>query len=111
MSSFLLERLPSLKPHGLLMSFGHLLEMAHFLLILIHGGWGEMSKWSPNLSILVIVNSQNWRTTMVAPFMFGHPPLIPMPLPRITSHLQIEELDQDLSGVTCSGMFCDFATN
>lgn len=56
MSFFLLERFLSLKFYGLLMFFGYFLEMVYFFFILIYGGWGEMSKWSFNFFILVIVN-------------------------------------------------------
>lgn len=103
MSSFLLEELSSLKLMGY---FGHPLGMAHFLLILIHGEWSEMSMWSQRLPILVIMSSHGEQPSFsiheLAPAI--NPPV---PQPRILLVCKLEELAQNLSGVTCNGMFCD----
>lgn len=60
-----------------------------------------------SLFIFIIMSFQSWRTTMVFPFMvLASATNSPCSYPRIT-HLQTEKLDQNLSEVTCTGMFCD----
>ena len=88
--------------------FGAPLEMAHFLLILIHGTWTEISRWN-QVFVFWSLSFQSWRASMVFPLMIWASATNSLcPYPRIT-HLQIEELDQNPE-VTYSGMFCDSLT-
>ena len=82
--------------------------MAHFLLILIHGTWTEISRWN-QVFVFWSLSFQSWRASMVFPLMIWASATNSLcSYPRIT-HLQIEELDQNPE-VTYSGMFCDSLT-